>query len=47
MNNTANVLGMNDSELGWTLEDNAAINAGVRLLGARVAKRYRVYEKAI
>ena len=47
MNNAAHLLGMKDSELGWTLEDNAAINAGIRLMGGRVAKRYRVYEKAI
>ena len=47
MNNSAHLLGMKDSELGWTLEDNAAINAGIRLMGGRIAKRYRVYEKKI
>ena len=47
MNNAAHLLGMKDSELGWTLEDNAAINAGIRLMGGRIAKRYRVYEKSI
>ena len=47
MNRSAHLLGMTDSELGWTLEDNAAINAGIRLMGGRIAKRYRVYEKAL
>ena len=47
MNRSAHLLGKKDSELGWTLEDNAAINAGIRLMGGRIAKRYRVYEKAL
>ena len=32
-------------ELGWTLEDNAAVNAGIRLMGAKKYKTYRVYTK--
>lgn len=47
MNRSAHLLGMKDSELGWTLEDNAAINAGIRLMGGRIAKRYRIYEKSL
>jgi hypothetical protein len=47
MNRAAHLLGMRDSELGWTLEDNAAINAGIRLMGGRIDKRYRVYEKSL
>ncbi|HVY45601.1 MAG TPA: hypothetical protein VHB21_06960 [Minicystis sp.] len=47
MNRSAHLLGMRDSELGWTLEDNAAINAGIRLMGGRVDKKYRVYEKEL
>jgi hypothetical protein len=31
-------------ELGWTAEDNGAINAGIRLMGGKIYKRYRVYE---
>lgn len=46
MNRAAHLLGMEKSELGWTLEDNAAINAGIRLMGGRIVKRYRIYEKA-
>jgi hypothetical protein len=34
-------------ELGWTLEDNSAVNAGIRMMGAKKYKTYRVYEKAL
>jgi hypothetical protein len=47
MNRSAHLLGMTCGELGWTLEDNAAINAGIRLMGGRVEKRYRLYERSL
>lgn len=47
MNRAAHLLGIRDSELGWTLEDNAAINAGIRLMGGRVHKKYRIYEREL
>jgi hypothetical protein len=47
MNHSAHLLGMKSGELGWTLEDNSAINAGIRLMGGRIEKRYRVYEKQL
>jgi hypothetical protein len=47
MNHAADLLGMKSGELGWTLEDNAAVNAGIRLMGGRIEKRYRVYEKTL
>ncbi len=34
-------------ELSWTLEDNRAINLGIKSMGAKVYKTYRVYEKPI
>lgn len=34
-------------ELSWTLEDNAPVNLGIRSMGAKVYKKYRVYEKAL
>lgn len=37
--------GMTWGELGWTLEDNAAVNTGIKLMGAKKYKTYRVYEK--
>ena len=31
-------------ELGWTAEDNGPVNAGIKLMGGKIYKRYRVYE---
>ena len=47
MNHAAQKLGMTHGELGWTLEDNAPINSGIRLMGGRVYKKYRVYERSL
>jgi hypothetical protein len=47
MNHAAEKLGMTTGELSWTLEDNSAINAGIRLMGGRIYKRYRVYERSL
>ena len=35
------------SELGWTREDDAPINVGIKAIGGRVYKRYRVYGKSL
>ena len=35
------------SELSWTREDDAPINLGIRSMGARVYKKYRVFQKAL
>jgi hypothetical protein len=35
------------SELSWTRADDAPINLGIRSMGARVYKKYRVFQKAI
>jgi len=35
------------AELGWTLEDNRLINAAIRSMGAKIYKRYRLFEKPI
>jgi hypothetical protein len=35
------------SELSWTREDDAPINLGIRSMGARVYKKYRVFQKPI
>lgn len=40
-------LGYEWAELGWTLEDNRLINAAIRSVGARIYKRYRIYEKPL
>jgi hypothetical protein len=45
MNDGGRRVGMTWGELGWTLEDNAAVNTGIRMMGAKKVKTYRVYEK--
>jgi len=35
------------AELSWTREDDAPINLGIRSMGAKVYKKYRVYRKAL
>lgn len=47
MNRSAHLLGLKEGELSWTVEDNAAINVGIKLMGGRIYKRYRVYEREI
>ncbi len=47
LNQAAHLLGMRRAELSWTLEDNAAVNAGIRMMGGSVYKTYRIYEKAL
>jgi len=37
--------GMDHGELGWTLEDNKKINAGIEFMGGHNDKVYRVYGK--
>ena len=40
-------MGYEWAELGWTLEDNRLINAAIQSVGAKIYKRYRLYEKPI
>lgn len=47
MNDGAKKLGIERGELGWTLEDNGRVNAGIALMGAKQYKTYRVYERAL
>lgn len=47
MNQSAHLLGMTRSELSWTVEDNAPINAGIKLMGGRIYKIYRLYERSL
>ncbi|MCC7538727.1 MAG: hypothetical protein IT379_21050 [Deltaproteobacteria bacterium] len=34
-------------ELSWTREDDAPINLGIRAMGAKIYKRYRMFEKTV
>ena len=47
LNDSGRKLGIEWGELGWTLEDNGAVNAGIRMMGAKPYKRYRVFDKAL
>jgi hypothetical protein len=47
MNDGGRKLGIKEGELGWTLEDNGRVNAGIQMMGAKQYKTYRVYEKAL
>ncbi|MBW2457415.1 MAG: hypothetical protein JRI68_23105, partial [Deltaproteobacteria bacterium] len=47
LNQAAHLLGMRRAELSWTLDDNAAVNAGIRMMGGSIYKTYRIYEKAL
>ncbi|MGH7270216.1 MAG: hypothetical protein ACREJ3_07265, partial [Polyangiaceae bacterium] len=47
MNDGGRKLGIREGELGWTLEDNGRVNAGIMMMGAKVYKKYRVYGKVI
>jgi hypothetical protein len=47
LNDSGRKLGMTGGELGWTLEDNGPVNVGIRTMGAKPYKRYRVYDKTL
>jgi hypothetical protein len=47
MNEGGRKLGIREGELGWTLEDNGRVNAGIEMMGAKLYKKYRVYEKTL
>jgi hypothetical protein len=34
-------------ELSWTLEDNAAVNAAIKMMGGQIYKTYRIYERDV
>lgn len=47
MNEGGKKIGIREGELGYTLEDNGAVNAGIQMMGAKRYKRYRIYEKSL
>src|SRR5262249_29164255 len=47
LNASGALRGIRWGELSYTLEDNGPVNAGIRAVGARIYKRYRVFEKGI
>jgi hypothetical protein len=47
MNRAGRDLGLQWGELSWTDEENAPVNVGIRFMGGKIYKRYRVYERAL
>lgn len=47
MNRSAHTLGLRESELSWTLENNAPINVAIKLMGGKIYKTYRIYEREL
>ncbi len=45
MHRSAEAIGVTWGELSWTLEDNAAVNVGIKFMGGEIYKKYRVYER--
>lgn len=37
-------VGLDWGELSWTLEDNTPVNVGIKFMGGKIYKRYRLYE---
>jgi hypothetical protein len=44
MNDAGKRAGYRWGELSWTLEDNAPVNVGIKFMGGKVYKKYRVYQ---
>jgi hypothetical protein len=47
LNQSGQRCGLDWGELSWTLEDNGPVNAGIKLMGGKIYKRYRLYEGAL
>lgn len=47
LNDSGRRSGYTWGELSWTAEDNGPVNAGIRVMGGKVYKKYRVYEAVL
>jgi len=47
MNHAGQRCGIDWGELSWTLEDNAPVNVGIKFMGGKVYKRYRLFERTL
>ena len=47
LNQSGKHVGIRWGELSWTLEDNAPVNVGIKFMGGKIYKKYRLYEKEI
>ena len=45
LNESGKRLGIEWGELSWTLEDNGPVNVGIKFMGGKIYKKYRIFEK--
>jgi hypothetical protein len=43
----ATARGIYKGEFSWTLEDNHTMNRALEMIGAKIYKTYRIYQKAL
>jgi hypothetical protein len=47
LNDAGQKLGIRWGELSWTDEDNVAVNAGIKMMGGKIYKKYALYEREV
>jgi hypothetical protein len=47
LNESGQRLGIEWGELSWTLEDNGPVNVAIKMMGGKIYKKYRIYEKTL
>jgi hypothetical protein len=47
LNDSGRRKGYRWGELSWTAETNGPVNAGIRVMGGKIYKTYRIYEAAL
>lgn len=47
MNDSAAKVGIRTGELSWTLEDNGPVNVGIKMMGGKIYKKYRLFQKEL
>jgi hypothetical protein len=47
MNEAGKRCGIRWGELSWTLEDNGPVNVAIKIMGGKIYKRYRLYEREL
>ncbi|MET0594913.1 MAG: hypothetical protein ABW133_19595 [Polyangiaceae bacterium] len=47
MNKAGQRTGIRWGELSWTVEDNGPVNVGIKFMGGKIYKKYRVYERML
>lgn len=45
LNEAGRKLGIRWGELSWTLEDNGPVNVGIKMMGGKIYKTYRLYQR--